>query len=71
MGQTLSTAMPSWGSVGGSRSPDSDGHAHACQAYKFPPKSGHAYFASHFIMGGEQFDSPQVITITKHVKTGV
>ncbi|XP_054268657.1 probable E3 ubiquitin-protein ligase MGRN1 [Macrosteles quadrilineatus] len=27
-------------------------------AYKYPPKSGN-YFGSHFIMGGERFDTPQ------------
>ncbi len=27
--------------------------------YRYPPKGGGAYFASHFIMGGEKFDSPQ------------
>jgi len=27
-------------------------------AYRYPPKSGN-YFGSHFIMGGEKFDSPQ------------
>ncbi|XP_050395035.1 E3 ubiquitin-protein ligase MGRN1 [Patella vulgata] len=27
-------------------------------AYRYPPKSG-SYFGSHFIMGGERFDSPQ------------
>jgi len=31
---------------------------HASSAYRYPPKSG-AYFGSHFIMGGEKFDSPQ------------
>ena len=28
-------------------------------SYRYPPKSGGAYFANHFIMGGEKFDSPQ------------
>jgi hypothetical protein len=27
-------------------------------AYKYPPRSGN-YFGSHFIMGGERFDTPQ------------
>ena len=27
--------------------------------FRYPPKSGGAYFANHFIMGGEKFDSPQ------------
>lgn len=27
-------------------------------AYKYPPRSG-SYFGSHFIMGGERFDTPQ------------
>ena len=27
-------------------------------AYKYPPKSGN-YFGSHFIMGGERFDTTQ------------
>jgi hypothetical protein len=31
---------------------------HAASAYRYPPKSGN-YFGSHFIMGGEKFDSPQ------------
>lgn len=31
----------------------------ACGLYRFPPKNGQPYFASHFIMGGEKFDSPQ------------
>ena len=31
----------------------------AASAYRFPPKSGTSYFANHFIMGGEKFDSPQ------------
>ena len=25
---------------------------------RYPPKNGRPYFASHFIMGGEKFDSP-------------
>lgn len=28
-------------------------------AYRYPPKSGGAYFSNHFIMGGEKFDSPR------------
>lgn len=31
---------------------------HSSSAYRYPPKSGN-YFGSHFIMGGEKFDSPQ------------
>jgi len=27
-------------------------------AYKYPPRGGN-YFGSHFIMGGERFDTPQ------------
>lgn len=27
--------------------------------YKYPPTSGGSFFANHFIMGGEKFDSPQ------------
>jgi len=30
---------------------------HSSSAYRYPPKSGN-YFGSHFIMGGEKFDSP-------------
>ncbi|KAG8224707.1 hypothetical protein J437_LFUL006094 [Ladona fulva] len=30
----------------------------ANHAYKYPPRSGN-YFGSHFIMGGERFDTPQ------------
>ncbi|XP_067670967.1 E3 ubiquitin-protein ligase MGRN1-like [Haliotis asinina] len=30
----------------------------ASNAYRYPPKTGQ-YFGSHFIMGGERFDSPQ------------
>ncbi|KAK2533438.1 hypothetical protein Q9233_004652 [Columba guinea] len=29
----------------------------ANSAYRYPPKSGN-YFASHFFMGGEKFDTP-------------
>ncbi|XP_061386676.1 E3 ubiquitin ligase Rnf157 [Musca vetustissima] len=28
-------------------------------AYKYPPRSGNNFFGSHFIMGGERFDTPQ------------
>ena len=28
------------------------------QTCRYPPKNGRPYFASHFIMGGEKFDSP-------------
>ena len=31
---------------------------HSSSAYRYPPKSGN-FFGSHFIMGGEKFDSPQ------------
>jgi hypothetical protein len=31
----------------------------ASGAYKYPPSSGGSFFANHFIMGGEKFDSPQ------------
>jgi hypothetical protein len=31
----------------------------ASGAYKYPPTSGGSFFANHFIMGGEKFDSPQ------------
>ena len=31
---------------------------HSGSAYRYPPKSGN-FFGSHFIMGGEKFDSPQ------------
>jgi len=31
---------------------------HSGTAYRYPPKSGN-FFGSHFIMGGEKFDSPQ------------
>ncbi|KAG8188576.1 hypothetical protein JTE90_007182 [Oedothorax gibbosus] len=30
----------------------------SCNAYRYPPKSGH-YFSSHFIMGGERFETTQ------------
>lgn len=28
-------------------------------AYKYPPRSGNNFFGTHFIMGGERFDTPQ------------
>ncbi|XP_075155284.1 mahogunin ring finger 1 [Haematobia irritans] len=28
-------------------------------AYKYPPRTGNNFFGSHFIMGGERFDTPQ------------
>ncbi len=31
----------------------------ASGAYKYPPSGGGSFFANHFIMGGEKFDSPQ------------
>jgi hypothetical protein len=31
----------------------------ASGAYKYPPLTGGSFFANHFIMGGEKFDSPQ------------
>ena len=35
------------------------GNNSAGPQYRYPPKGGAPYFANHFIMGGEKFDSPQ------------
>ena len=56
MGQYWSRATGRSGSEEGS-DPGGGGGAGSC--YRYPPKSGHPYFANHFIMGGEKFDSPQ------------
>lgn len=32
---------------------------HSEFVFRYPPKNGAPFFASHFIMGGEKFDSPQ------------
>ena len=54
MGNYLSRGFIS----GRSSTPDEDPSASA--AYTYPPKNASGYyFASHFIMGGERFDSPQ------------
>ncbi|CAG5132039.1 unnamed protein product [Candidula unifasciata] len=37
---------------------EESGDASSQSAYRYPPKTG-SYFASHFIMGGERFESPQ------------
>ena len=34
-------------------------HTNFFYLFRYPPKSGGPYFANHFIMGGEKFDSPQ------------
>lgn len=39
--------------------PDPGGVSGGGQQYRYPAKHGHPFFASHFIMGGEKFDSPQ------------
>eukprot|EP00094_Tigriopus_californicus_P006565 TCALIF_06321-PA protein Name:"Similar to rnf157 RING finger protein 157 (Xenopus laevis)" AED:0.15 eAED:0.15 QI:0/0/0/0.33/1/1/3/0/623 len=39
--------------------PDPSGVSGGGQHYRYPGKHGHPFFASHFIMGGEKFDSPQ------------
>ena len=43
----------------GSGNGSSGGGGNGGSAYRFPPKAGTNYFANHFIMGGEKFDSPQ------------
>ena len=41
-----------------SRSSAEEQESQSGSVYRYPPKSG-SYFGSHFIMGGEKFDSPQ------------
>ncbi len=53
MGQRLSRALGS-----GRAGPEEDPGGGA-GGYRYPPKGGGNFFASHFIMGGEKFDSPQ------------
>ena len=55
MGQYWSRAV----SGRDSRDGESESGTHAAHQYRYPPKNGAAYFANHFIMGGEKFDQPQ------------
>ncbi len=57
MGQTLSLSS----GLGRSGQDGEDGGTGSTSGavYKYPPKGGGHYFSSHFIMGGEKFDSPQ------------
>merc|ERR1719192_1748826 len=62
MGQVLSaaTARRINGSGNGGNGSGSEGSRNKQESpYRYPPKSGGPYFANHFIMGGEKFDSPQ------------
>ncbi len=62
MGQSLGRVLgltPGLGGAGADGEDSSGAGAAAGATYRYPPKSGGSYFASHFIMGGEKFDSPQ------------
>ncbi len=66
MGQTLGRALGAASGLGRSGQDGEDGSGSGSggssgAVYRYPPKggAGAAYFASHFIMGGEKFDSPQ------------
>jgi hypothetical protein len=52
MGQNISRTL--FGST-----PSSPEEEVSTNTYRFPPKNNGPYFATHFIMGGEKFDSPQ------------
>ncbi|XP_073829361.1 mahogunin ring finger 1 [Musca autumnalis] len=47
------------GSFASRQQNEQEAEQNATHAYKYPPRSGNNFFGSHFIMGGERFDTPQ------------
>jgi len=60
MGSVLSSVSAAGDATADGDTTNGSGNgASSSLAYRYPPKAGTNYFANHFIMGGEKFESPQ------------